>query len=222
MPLPILATDSIPKFESITQLRLRLHTDGCRRCSLGFQEEINGCCVSRGNPLSKLMIVGEAPGKEEDAKGLPFTGPAGRLMDKIWASVGMDTWSQWYITNVVKCRPYLPKGSGKENFTPKVEQQKQCRPYLDQEISLIKPRVIVLLGKVAVDNVLPSYKKMTMGAIRGQMVTFTGVIPVYFPMLHPAAILHAQRDPETEALYKQQTWDDIRFLKNYLVERGLI
>lgn len=167
------------------------------------------------------MIIGEAPGKEEDAKGLPFTGPAGRLLDKIWGAAGMDT-KDWYLTNVVKCRPYMPKGSGKENFTPKAEQQKLCRGYLNQEIALLKPEVIVLLGKVAVDNVLPMYKNSTMGAVRGRWQSFSGVHTCFFPMLHPAAILHAQRDPELEALYKQQTWEDVQVLKSHLVYRGLV
>ncbi len=219
MVLPLHINDSIPQFRSVTELALNLHTWGCRRCSLGFQKEINGCCVSRGNMESRRMIIGEAPGKEEDSKRSPFTGPAGRLMDQIFASVGLSTERHFYITNVVKCRPYLPKGSGKENFTPKTEQQQLCRPFIEKEIELIQPKLIVLMGKVAVDNILPEYKKQNIGMIRGQVIRKNGI--VYFPMLHPAAILHAQRDPDLEQQYKEQTWEDIQRLRDLIVQENL-
>jgi uracil-DNA glycosylase family 4 len=218
MPLPILQSDPIPDFKYVGDIYMRLTHGGCRRCTLGFQPEINGCCVSRGNPDMRRMIIGEAPGKEEDSNRLPFTGPAGRLMDKIFASVGLDTNEDFYVTNVVKCRPYLPKGSGKENFTPKVEQQKLCRPYLEQEIQLINPKLIVLIGKVAVDNVLPDKKKESMGMLRGQVIRQNGI--VYFPMIHPAAILHATGS-DLEITYKEQTWDDIQKLKRLIQEENL-
>ena len=140
-------------------------------------------------------------------------------MDKIWAAVGMNT-NDWYITNVVKCRPYLPKGSGKENFTPKAEQQKKCRSYLDQEMAIIKPKVVVLLGKTAVDNVLPELRKVTMGNLRGKWFLKDSIR--HFIMIHPAAILHAQRDLDLEQTYKQQTWEDIQNLKRELELEGLL
>ena len=219
MALPLQANEPIPQFKTVGHLGMRLHEDGCHRCALGFQEEINGCCVSRGNPDTRRMIIGEAPGKEEDATGWPFSGPAGRLMDKIFAAVGLNTNEHFYVTNVVKCRPYLPKGSGKENFTPKVEQQKLCRPFLNQEISLISPKLIVLLGKIAVDNILPELKKEPMRALRGREIQKDGI--TYFIMLHPAAILHAQSDPELEQQYKEQTWEDIQKLKKLMTEKYL-
>ena len=216
---PFKIIDQIPQFKYVGDLATRLKTEGCQRCSLGFQKEINGCCVFRGNPDMRRMIIGEAPGKEEDATQYPFTGPAGKLMDKIFAAVGLDTNEHFYVTNVVKCRPYLPKGSGKENFTPKVEQQKLCRPFLDQEINLIAPKLVVLLGKVAVDNVLPHLKREPMRALRGMYLEREGI--TYFIMLHPAAILHAQSDPELEAHYKEKTWEDIQNLKKIMMERHL-
>ncbi len=212
---PLKIIDPIPQFGSLHNLRYKLHTDGCQRCSLGFQEEINGCCVSRGVISKQRMIIGEAPGKEEDSKRSPFTGPAGRLMDKIFASVGLDVENDFYVTNVVKCRPYLPRGSGKENFTPKQEQQKLCRPILEQEIELLKPRLVVLIGKVAVDNVLPELKKESMGSVRGTI--YRKEDTVYFPMIHPAAILHATGS-ELEQTYKEQTWIDIQRLKKLIEE----
>ena len=219
MSLPIIQNEDIPNFKYIEQIRSTLHNQGCRRCDLGFQANINGCCVSRGSTTSRVMVVGEAPGKDEDSKRLPFTGPAGRLMDKIFGSVGINT-KDIYITNVVKCRPVAQKGSGKENFTPKVEQQKRCKTYLDSEIELLNPSLIVTLGRIATAAVteVPSVK---MKDVRGTLVKREDGIKV-FPMLHPAAILHAQRDPELQKLYKIQTWEDIQKLKNILDEDNLI
>lgn len=215
---PLKIIDPIPQFGSTYELRLKLHVDGCHRCSLGFQEEINGCCVSRGSSSSRRMIIGEAPGKEEDSKRSPFTGPAGRLMDKIFASVNLSTEHDFYVTNVVKCRPYLPKGSGKENYTPKLEQQKLCKPILEQEIKIVDPKLIVLIGKVAIDNVLPEFKAEKMGSMRGRVIRKDNV--TYFPMIHPAAILHATGS-ELELTYKEQTWADIQKLKGLMVQENL-
>lgn len=214
MGLPIV--DNIPQFSSVEELRVKLHTDGCRRCDLGFQKEINGCCVSRGNNNAKIVIVGEAPGKIEDSTGRPFTGPAGLLLDKIMRAVDLDTNRDMYLTNVVHCRPYLPKGSGKENYTPKIEQQKRCKGYLEQELALINPKVIVLLGKVAVDNVLPELKKEPMYALRGRRIIKGDT--TYFIMYHPAAILHAEPTPDKQYEMKVQTWDDAQSLKKIIEE----
>jgi DNA polymerase len=205
-------------FSSVEQLNIHLLEKGCKKCDLGFQDNINGCCVSRGDPSSSKMIIGEAPGKDEDSTRKPFTGPAGRLMDKIWASVGMDT-NDWYLTNVVLCRPVAPTGSGKQNLTPKAEQRKRCRSYMAQQIDLLRPKLIVTVGAIATAAVLfkPSIR---MGSYRG--------VPIHqdfgytvFPMLHPAAILHAQRDPAKHLQYRQQMWDDIRRLKTIVEENNL-
>lgn len=217
--MPLQKDDPIPQFGSVLELGMSLHSQGCQRCSLGFQKEINGCCVYRGSTEHRRMIIGEAPGREEDSRRSPFTGPAGQLMDKIFASVDLNTQWGFYITNVVKCRPYMPRGSGKENFTPKVEQQKLCRPFLDQEIKLVNPRLIVLLGKVAVDNLLPEFRKEPMRALRGRIVRKDGI--VYFIMLHPAAILHAAYDKELEALYKEYTYQDIQALRELIIQENL-
>jgi DNA polymerase len=183
-------------------------------CDLGFQPEINGCCVSRGTFNTKKMIIGEAPGKEEDARGAPFTGPAGLLMDRIWESVGMST-NDWYITNVVKCRPVSPKGSGKENFTPRVAQRMACMTYIDNEITLLKPKLIVTVGGIATSYIL-CRGLIKIGEYRGK--TIRSGSRVIFPMLHPAAILHAKRDPAKHQLYRMQMWEDIQKLKEIVEE----
>jgi uracil-DNA glycosylase len=201
------------QFNSIQELKEKLTNDGCTRCSLGFQPEINGCCVSRGSITSQFMIIGEAPGKTEDSNGLPFSGPAGQLLDKIFASVGWNT-NDWYVTNVVKCRPYSPRGSGKENFTPKTEQQKLCRPYLEQEMAILKPKIVLLLGKTAVNNILPDLKKESMTSLRGKAIIRNNC--TYFIMYHPAFILHSQYDPDKLKQLKEETWADIQTLKDLI------
>jgi uracil-DNA glycosylase len=219
MPLPIVGEP--PAFATPEGMRMYMTANGCRRCELGFQPEINGCCVSRGNSQKRRMIIGEAPGKDEDTTRLPFTGPAGQLMDRIFSSVGLDTNKDFYCTNVVKCRPFLPKGFGKENFTPKEEQQKRCRVYLDQEIELVQPRLIVLVGKIAIAQLLPDCAKVSMEMLHGTDYTPVKGGPTYFMMYHPAAILHATPFPDQQLKLRQDTWNDIQRLKSIIEERGL-
>ena len=228
---PIMRVEEIPQCSSVETLAQLLAFHGCRLCSLGFQPEINGCCVYRGNPQSKLMLIGEAPGKEEDAKGLPFSGPAGRLLDEIWQSVGRNT-NDWYLTNTCLCRPFSPRGSGKENFTPKTEQRKHCRIFLDMQIELLQPTTIVTIGAIATSAILNDDKPIKMGDYRGRlfddrvvrMRQLDGSIligrPFIFPMIHPAALLHAKGNQELYDTYRQMTWDDIRILDNFLIEKG--
>lgn len=216
--------DEIPKFKAIHEVHDYLHMNGCLRCDLGFQKNINGCCVSRGSFNTSKMIIGEAPGKEEDAQGKPFTGPAGELLDHIWDAAGLST-NDWYITNVVKCRPVAEKGSGRENLTPKSTQIERCQPFLDEEIGLLKPKIIVAIGAVATATLL-GIKHFKMEDYRGKLMTgILGgwrelVIPV-FPMIHPAAILHARGDKEKHLKYKRYAWEDIQKLKQILIERGI-
>lgn len=194
---------------------MQLHSFGCTRCSLGFQKNINGCCVSRGSYNTNKMIVGEGPGKEEDSRRSPFTGPAGQLMDKIWASVGLNT-NDFYITNVVKCRPVAPDNVKKENLTPKKEQIKQCSQYLDIELELLNPDLIVPVGRIATETILGPIKSMA--AVRGKPFIIEDMIEpnhtVYvFPMYHPAAMLHASWNPDKYEFYRQAFWEDINSLK---------
>jgi len=214
---PIENKDEV-EFVSTESLRLSLTSRGCRLCELGFQPEINGCCVARGPDSAIKMIVGEAPGKEEDSTRQPFTGPAGKLLDEIWNAVGMKT-SDWYLTNVVLCRPVAKKDSGKENHTPHVAQRRNCRPFLDAQISLVKPKIIVTLGKVASEAILGPDMVPRIGDVRGKI--FREFKALVFPMLHPAAILHSSSNPKQMKKYKQQTWDDVRSLKRLIDKENI-
>lgn len=127
---------------SLTLNQLEIHCSLCQKCTLATTRATT--VFSRGNPNSKLMVVGEAPGADEDACGKPFMGKAGKLLDKMFASVNLDTDQDMYITNTIKCRP-------PENRNPDPTELNNCRPYLDDQISLIKPKVIVAVGNYALN-----------------------------------------------------------------------
>jgi uracil-DNA glycosylase family 4 len=221
----ITTPEEIPHFESLYEVNSKLTNHGCHMCELGFQENINGCCVTRGTYNTNKMIVGEAPGKHEDADGEPFTGPAGKLLDKIWESVSMST-NGWYLTNTVLCRPIAPKGSFKENFTPKQAQRDRCRPYLEAQIRLLSPDIIVTVGRPATEAIL-AVRGIRMGDYRGQMhhlgMPTTGPemkMTAIFPIIHPAAILHGNGSPQSDQ-YRLLMWEDVQNLKKYIEENKL-
>lgn len=216
--LPIVQ-NNIPEFKEIQDVHNILHERGCELCDLGFQKDINGCCVSRGTYHTTNMIIGEAPGKEEDSQGKPFTGPAGELLDRIWESVGLST-SDWYLTNVVKCRPVAPKGFGKQNLTPKADQRDRCKPFLEREIALLKPRIIVPVGGIATAAVM-GLRSVRIGAFRGRKIAIPrpgveGEAAFVFPMLHPAYLLHSKRDPVKYQRARSDMWEDIQKLKTII------
>lgn len=209
------------KFMSLGDLHGYLTTRGCQKCSLGFQAGLNGCCVARGNPMSHRILLGEGPGEHEDATSLPFTGPAGKLLDKMFTSIGYDTNQDFYLTNVVLCRP-IARGGFKRNFTPLIEQQKQCRQYLEEQLTLIRPKLVVPLGNVATKALLgqdtPGITTMH-GTIHSLRIK--GSEALVFPLLHPAALLHAKKNPQQELEYKTIMWGDLQRLQQLITERNL-
>ena len=118
----------------------------CQKCALGALR--NNVVFSDGIPNSKLMLIGEAPGFNEDMQGKPFVGRAGQLLDKIFESVGFSREKDVYICNTIKCRP-------PENRDPLPDEKEACRAYLDKQIEILKPRIILLCGKVALTSFLP-------------------------------------------------------------------
>jgi uracil-DNA glycosylase family 4 len=160
----------------------------CRKCSLGFRR--THAVYGDGNEFAEIMFVGEAPGGEEDRQGLPFVGRAGQLLNRLLEQVGLKR-SEVYICNLMKCRP-------PENRDPTPEELAACRPYLDKQIAVIKPRIIVCLGLYAAQAILNT--KEAMARLRGahHKIGDTVIIPTY----HTAAAL---RFPS----YKQQIYDDL-------------
>jgi len=170
----------------------------CQKCELAATR--THVVVSRGNPQAPLMIIGEGPGQQEDETGLPFVGRAGQLLDKILASVNLDSERDVYICNVVKCRP-------PGNRTPEPQEVSACKPYLLEQIRLVNPKVILLTGAVAVQAILEEKRGIT--KIRGQWFTWQGYDCM--PVLHPAYLL---RNPSREVgSPKWLMWQDIQAVR---------
>jgi DNA polymerase len=151
-----------------------------------------------GNPDADLMFVGEAPGAEEDAQGEPFVGRAGQLLTRIIVAMGFSR-ENVYIANVLKCRPDMPAGSFGNRAPTPVEMQ-TCLPYLRQQIEIVRPKVLVALGAVAVEGLLGT--RGTMRELRGRWHSFndTPLMITY----HPAYLLRNQSPSE-----KRKVWEDM-------------
>ncbi len=168
---------------------------GCTRCALaaGRTNTVPG----EGNPEARLMLVGEGPGATEDATGRPFVGQAGQLLDKILEAIECPR-PTTYIANIVKCRP-------PQNRKPLPDEMASCMPYLDRQIALVKPKVLIALGGTAAEGLLGV--KKSLGELRNKVHRWNG-IPLIVTY-HPAALL---RNPN----WKKPTWDDVRIARQLL------
>lgn len=151
-----------------------------------------------GNPEAELMFVGEAPGADEDAQGEPFVGKAGQLLTKIIETMGFRR-GDVYIANVLKCRPDMPAGES-GNRKPKPEEMRTCFPWLEKQIELIQPKVLVALGATAIEGLLGETRPMNQ--LRGRWLEYRG-LPV-MPTYHPAYLLRNQSLSE-----KRKVWEDM-------------
>ena len=164
-----------------------LVASGCERCGLAAGR--TKIVVDRGNPNAGIMAVGEGPGADEDASGLAFVGRGGQLFDRLMAEAGFDTNADLLIANVVKCRP-------PENRVPKASEAKTCLPFLHHQISLVGPKVVILLGATALKYLLPNRKGEKMRDLVGRPFTepeWPGIEFLVF--YHPAYLL---RDPRKQ------------------------
>ncbi len=147
----------------------------CRKCALS--EKRTNAVPGEGSPTADIMFIGEGPGFNEDRDGRPFVGRSGRFLDEMLAGIGLRR-QDVYITNVVKCRP-------PSNRDPLPSEIEACNPYLDAQIEMIAPRVVVMLGKHSFNRFFPGE---SIGRARGKPRNWNGVIA--YPMYHPAAALH--------------------------------
>ena len=171
----------------------------CTRCKLhglGRSQVVFGV----GNPNADLMFVGEAPGADEDIQGVPFVGRAGQLLTKIIEAIDLKR-DDVYIANVIKCRP-------PQNRNPEPDEIETCEPFLFQQIDLIKPRVIVTLGKFAAHTLLRSDEAIS--RLRGRVFDYRGAKLI--PTFHPAYLL---RNPSS----KREVWEDMKLVKKLLSEK---
>jgi DNA polymerase len=175
----------------------------------------------RGNPYARKMVIGEAPGLHEDRKGRPFVGKAGELLDRIFASAGWNVEEDWYIGNLVKCRPIAPEEAVKQNSKPLAAHRKACAPYFLEEVRIVQPRTIVLMGRTAVDGVLGKETRgKPLADLTGRIFPLPDIPEVtLFIMYHPAALLHAQRDPDRHLKLRQDTWNHIKLLRELINEQ---
>lgn len=164
-------------------------------------QNTNKHCFSAGIPNHKLMLIGEAPGYYEDQKGEPFVGKAGQLLDKIFASVGLSRQKDVYICNTIKCRP-------PENRDPLPEEKEACREYLDAQIEILKPRIILLCGRVAVQSILGTTQGIT--KIRGKWYEGPNMSKM-MPIFHPSYLL--RNDSREKGSPKWLMWQDIQEIK---------
>ena len=148
---------------------------GCPLCKLARTRK--NAVPGEGQISAKIMFIGEAPGRSEDEKGKPFVGAAGRILDDLLKKAGIER-SQVFITNIVKCRP-------PNNRVPEEDELIACRPYLDRQIALIKPKVICILGRTAYSSILGG---SSITANRGKIVERSG--QKYFSTFHPAAVIY--------------------------------
>jgi uracil-DNA glycosylase len=200
----------------VAALHEALRATGCDGCPLGSQKGLIGPVLFRGDPNADLMFIGEAPGEDEDKTGEPFVGRSGKLLNKIVAAIGLENPESVYFGNTCKCRPIAPAGSGKKNVPPKAESIKACRPFLDQEVEQVKPKLIVLLGAPAVKNVLPAVGKKKMGDIVGTLHLGPHDTPTLV-MYHPAFLLRKQNGKDY-AQYRDKTLESCELIKAVLEE----
>lgn len=171
----------------------------CNKCSLCKTR--TNTVFSAGIPNHKLMLIGEAPGYYEDKQGEPFVGKAGQLLDKIFASVGLSRQKDVYICNTIKCRP-------PENRDPLPEEKEACKEFLDAQIDILKPRIILLCGRVAVQSLLNTNQGIT--KIRGKWFEGPNMSKV-MPIFHPSYLL--RNDSREKGSPKWLMWQDIQEIK---------
>jgi len=169
----------------------------CLRCGLGKTR--NKAVFGEGEIKRGVMFIGEGPGANEDIQGRPFVGRAGKLLDKILASIGLKR-KDVFITNIIKCRP-------PGNRDPKPDEVIACWPYLEEQIELLKPRVIVTLGSPASKTLLETSQGIS--RLRGRIHDYQGIplIPTY----HPAYLLRTYTLEN-----RKKVWEDMKLLKNFL------
>ncbi len=182
-------------------LQLAAEVATCTRCALSATR--TQTVFARGNPQAALCFVGEAPGAEEDAQGLPFVGRAGQLLDRMIGAMGLAPESDVYICNILKCRP-------PGNRRPEPSEMATCIPYLHEQLALVRPRVIVALGNTAVAALLDTGLGIT--KLRGQWKLYRGQTLV-MPTYHPSYLL---RPSPQQVEAKRQAWQDLQLVMKEL------
>ena len=175
---------------------LRAEVLHCTRCSLhaGRTQGVLGV----GNPQADWMVIGEAPGAEEDRRGEPFVGRAGQLLDAMLRAIGLNRAENVYIANVLKSRP-------PNNRDPRPEEVAACLPYLRRQIELVRPRLLLAVGRIAAQNLLATEESLS--RLRGRMHRFGELNTPLVVTYHPAYLLRNPAD-------KRKAWEDLKFARS--------
>ncbi|HTA37814.1 MAG TPA: uracil-DNA glycosylase, partial [Candidatus Acidoferrales bacterium] len=179
--------------------------DLCRKCAIGSQRRNN--VYGEGDPCARLMLIGEGPGETEDLMGRPFIGRAGQLLDKMIGAIDLAR-EDVYICNTVKCRPTLPGTRGPRNRAPEPDEMANCRPFLDEQIDIIRPAVILALGAPAAKSFLGRDFQIT--KMRGRWYEGPHGIAL-MATFHPAYVLR-QTGGELEGV-KRMVWADLKAVR---------
>jgi uracil-DNA glycosylase family 4 len=207
LPREIARRDEIARWDEIAQgdaaapreaaydwPQLRERVAACTRCGLSATRTQTVFGV--GNLQAEWLVVGEAPGAEEDRQGEPFVGRAGQLLNAMLRSIGLKR-EQVYIANVLKCRP-------PQNRDPVPAETMECRPFLDRQIALLKPRIMLVVGRIAAQNLLRTDAKV--GTLRQQVHSFGASGVPLVVTYHPAYLLRSPAE-------KRKAWEDLKFAR---------
>jgi DNA polymerase len=205
---PHSAAELIP--EKLSLRSLRTAAADCKACDLW--KKGTQTVFGEGPRRARVLFVGEQPGNEEDLSGKPFVGPAGRLLDEALAEAGIDR-SLVYVTNVVKHFKWEPRGKRRIHKKPNAQEIKACRPWLEAEIAVVKPQVIVALGATAAQALLGSQFRVTKQ--RGQFLE-SPLAPYVMATVHPSSILRAP-DEETRREERRKFINDLKKLAQVVV-----
>lgn len=170
----------------------------CTRC--GLARTRTNVVPGMGVENPDVLVIGEGPGHDEDMQGLPFVGKAGVLLDRMLAAIGLDRKSNCYIANIVKCRP-------PENRNPMPDEQAACFSFLEEQIHILKPKMILCMGKIAIEKI--TGQNISINAQHGEFFEYNG-IPV-MPTYHPSALLRNEE-------LKRPAWEDLKKFKRRLDE----
>lgn len=182
--------------------KLKEECNNCQKCALGATR--TNIVFSDGNPNAKIVLIGEAPGADEDATGTPFVGRAGKFLSKLIEESGLSRKDDFYICNTVKCRP-------PENRVPTDEEKALCEKYLFEQIKMVNPKVIVLCGATSAKSFLG--KKIKISQIRGQWFKiFDGIDATV--ILHPSFLL--RKHSEEEGSPRWLTKEDLKKVKEFI------
>ena len=191
-----LEINSDDKRSIVMQSELNSYLDSikdCLKCPLGKSRK--NIVLGSGNPNASIVFVGEAPGKEEDLQGLPFVGRSGKLLDKMLKAINLSR-NDVYILNVLKCRP-------PNNRDPLPSEIEECEPYLKKQLELIKPKLIVSLGRISAMTILRT--KESLANMRNKIFNYEGID--FLVTYHPAALL---RNPN----FKKYAWEDFQLIRD--------